>query len=172
MNPISQELVDETWQAFAGFSPARARKETIKVNKNQPNLLAFMMEFTQDLDREVQELAIYMFYVVCRMFQKSSKKSLKRISPEEIINCYEKTERFIENLEGAHERFFERIAEVQLSEQPYVMKYVVETLMEAPEEEDPVILTEEDVGYLFLLFKTVVDLLDKTTSSSLKKSSR
>ena len=172
MNPISQELVDETWQAFAGFSPARARKETIKVNKNQPNLLAFMMEFTQDLDQEVKELAIYMFYVVCRMFQKSSKKSLKRISPEEIINCYEKTERFIENLEGAHERFFERIAEVQLSEQPYVMKYVVETLMEAPEEEDPIVLTEDDIGYLFLLFKTVVDLLDKTTSSSLKKSSR
>ena len=172
MNPISQELVDETWQAFAGFSPARARKETIKVNKNQPNLLAFMMEFTRDLDQEVQELAIYMFYVVCRMFQKSSKKSLKRISPEEILNCYEKTERFIESLEGTHERFFERIAKVQLSEQPYVMKYVVEALMEAPEEEDPVILTEDDVGYLFLLFKTVVDLLDKTTSSSLKKSSR
>ena len=172
MNPISQELVDETWQAFAGFSPARARKETIKLNKNQPNLLAFMMEFTRDLDQEVQELAIYMFYVVCRMFQKSSKKSLKRISPEEIINCYEKTERFIENLEGAHERFFERIAEVQLSEQPYVMKYVVETLMEAPEEEYPIVLTEDDIGYLFLLFKTVVDLLDKTTSSSLKKSSR
>ena len=144
----------------------------IKVNKNQPNLLAFMMEFTRDLDQEVKELAIYMFYVVCRMFQKSSKKGLKRISPEEIINCYEKTEHLIESLEGAHERFFERIAEVQLSEQPYVMKYVVETLMEAPEEEYPIVLTEDDIGYLFLLFKTVVDLLDKTTSSSLKKSSR
>jgi hypothetical protein len=163
MEPISKELMDETWQEFAGFSSVRARKEMIKVNKNQPNLLAFMMEFTQDLDREVQELAIYMFYVVCRMFQKSSKKSLKRISPEEIINCYEKTERFIESLEGTHERFFERIAEAQLSGQPYVMKYVVETLMEAPEEEYPIVLTEDDIGYLFLLFKTVVDLFDKTT---------
>ena len=167
MEPISQELVDETWQEFAGFSPVRARKETIKVNKNQPNLLAFMMEFTQDLDQEVQELAIYMFYVVCRMFKKSSKKGLKRISPEEIINCYEKTERFIESLEGTHERFFERIAEVQLSGQPYVMKYVVETLMEAPDEEDPVALTEEDSGYLFLLFKTAVDLLDNKMSLAL-----
>jgi len=163
MEPISKELVDETWQEFAGFSSVRARKEMIKVNKNQPNLLAFMMEFTQDLDQEVKELAIYMFYVVCRMFQKSSKKSLKRISPEEIINCYEKTERFIESLEGTHERFFERIAEAQLSGQPYVMKYVVETLMEAPEEEYPIVLTEDDIGYLFLLFKTVVDLFDKTT---------
>jgi hypothetical protein len=163
MEPIPKELVDETWQEFAGFSPVRARKEMIKVNKNQPNLLAFMMEFTQDLDQEVKELAIYMFYVACRMFQKNSKKSLKRISPEEIINCYEKTERFIESLEGTHERFFERIAEAQLSGQPYVMKYVVETLMEAPEEEYPIVLTEDDIGYLFLLFKTVVDLFDKTT---------
>jgi len=172
MEPIREELVDETWQEFAGFSPARVQKETIKVNKNQPNLLAFMMEFTQDLDQEVKELAIYMFYVVCRMFQKSSKKSLKRISPEEIIDCYEKTERFIESLEGIHERFLERIAEVQLSGQPYVMKYVVETLMEAPEEEEPIDLTEEDVGYLFLLFKTVVDLLDETLRAGLKISSK
>ncbi len=67
----------------------------------------------------------------------------------------------MERLKGTHERFFERIARVQVSKQPYVMKYVVETLIEAPEEEDPVELTEEDVGYLFLLLKTVVDLLDE-----------
>ncbi len=172
METISEELVEETWQEFASFSPVRAQKETIKVNKSQPNLLAFMMEFTQDLDQGVKELAIYMFYVVCRMFQKSSKKSLKRISPEEIINCYEKTERFIESLEGTDEKFLGRIAEVQLSGQPYVMKYVVETLMEAPEEEDPIALTEEDTGYLFLLFKTVVDLLDETLRAGLKISSK
>jgi hypothetical protein len=47
------------------------------------------------------------------------------------------------------------------------MKYVVEALMEAPEEEDPVILTEDDVGYLFHLFKTVVDLLDNKLSLAL-----
>ena len=167
MEPISEELVDDTWQEFAGFSPVRLQKETIKVNKNQPNLLAFMMEFTQDLDQEVKELAIYMFYVVCRMFQKSSKKSLKRISPEEIINCYEKTEHFIESLEGTDEKFLERIAEVQLSGQPYVMKYVLETLME-----EPIALTEENVGYLFLLFKTVVALLDETLRAGLKISSK
>ena len=169
MEPISEELVDETWQKFAGFSPARVKKETMKVNKNQPNLLAFMMNFIQDLDQEVKELAVYMFYVVCRMFQKSSKKSLKRLSPEKIINCHEKNERFIESLEGTDEKFFERIAEVQISRQPYVMKYVVETLMEAPEEEEPIPLTEDDVGYLFLLFKTVVDLLDETLRAGLKK---
>ncbi|MBW1703523.1 MAG: hypothetical protein JRJ69_16015 [Deltaproteobacteria bacterium] len=163
MEPIPEELVEETWQEFAGFSRVGIQKETVKVNKNQPNLVAFMMEFTQDLDQEVRELAIYMSYVICRMFQKSSKKGLKRISPEEIISYYEKTERLIESLEGTDEKFLERIAEVQLSGQPYVMKYVLETLMEAPEEEEPIALTEEDIGYLFLLFKTLVDVIDKNT---------
>ncbi len=49
------------------------------------------------------------------MFQKSSKKSLKRISPEKTINCYEKTERFMESLEGTDEKFLEKIGEVQLT---------------------------------------------------------
>jgi len=41
------------------------------------------------------------------------------------------------------------------------LKYVIETLIEAPEEEDPIELTEEDVGLLFLLLKTVADVIDK-----------
>jgi len=160
MELISEELVEETWQESAEFSPVRAQKEMLKVNKNQPYLLSFMIEFTQDLGLEVRELAVYMFYVVCRMFQKNSTKKIKRISPEEIINCYEKNEQLMESLEGTHDKFLERIAEVQLAGQPYVMKYVLETIIENSEE-DPVELTEEDIGYLFLLFKTVVGVLDE-----------
>ncbi len=38
--------------------------------------------------------------------------------------------RFMESLEGAHEKFIARIANVQVSKQPYVMKYVLEALLE------------------------------------------
>ena len=162
MEFVSEELVEETWQEFGSFSPKRARRDILKVSKNQPNLLAFMMEFTRELDEEVRELAIYMFYVICRMFQKSARRKTKRISDEEIITCYESNEEFMESLEGAHEKFLERIAEVQLLGQPHVMKYLVDTLFEEPEGEDPVSLTDEVIGYLFLLLKTVVELLDKT----------
>ena len=169
MESISEVVVEKTWKEFAAFPPEKVHKETHKISKHQPNLLAFMMEFTQELSQEVKELAIYMFYVLYRMFEKSSKKKIKMVSAEEIINCYEKNEHFIKSLEGVHDKFFERIAGVQLSGQPYVMKYVVETLMEAPEDDDPVNLTEEDIGYLFLLLKTVVDLLDQMMGSDLKK---
>jgi hypothetical protein len=161
MEPIPEELVEETWQEVSSFASGRMIKEMGLVSKSQPELLAFMMEFVQDLDQEVKELAVYMFYVIFRMFQKSSRKRIKEISTESIIECYEKNEDLIQSLEGIHQKFLDRIARIQLSSQPYVMKYVVETLIDAPEEEDPVALTEEDTGFLFLLLKTVVDVLDK-----------
>ena len=161
MEPISEDLVSDTWQEFAGFSTKQAQREMIKVSKNQPYLLAFMMEFTKEQEREVQELAIYMFYVLCRMFQKSAKRKIKKVPVVEIIDAYKENEQFFKSMEGSHEKFLERIAETHIFRQPYVMKHVVEALMEAPEEEDPIMLTEKDAGYLFLLLKTVVDLLDK-----------
>ena len=163
MEPIPSELVEETWQEVARFDPDLAGKEMMKAGDSQPELLTFMVEFTQDLNQEVQELAIYMFFVVYRMFQKSSKKKIRKIPAEDIIECYEDNEDLMQSLEGAHEKFFERIARVQLARQPYVMKYVVDTLIEEPEDEDPVALAEDDVGLLFLLLKTVVEALDKVT---------
>jgi len=170
MEPTSEELVERTWKDAARLTPARANKEMSKVAESQPDLLAFMMELTEDLTRQERELAIYMFFVVYRMFQKNSGNKVRKISAEEIIESYEYNEGFMERLEGAHEKFLTRIAKTEISRQPYVMKYVTETLVEAPEEEEPVPLTEEGTGVIFLLLKTVVDLLDETAGSdSVKK---
>lgn len=66
----------------------------------------------------------------------------------------------MESLEGAHEKIIDRIASVQVSNQPYVMKYVLEALKEDAEE-DGIDLTEEDIGSLFILFKTGIEVLEK-----------
>ena len=84
MKPISQELVEKTWKEFAAFPLERAQKETSKISKSQPNLLAFMMEFTQELSQEVKELAIYMFNVLYRIFEKNSKKRFTKIGGDRI----------------------------------------------------------------------------------------
>jgi hypothetical protein len=41
-----------------------------------------------------------------------------------------------------------------------MMKYVLEALMEDAEE-DGIDMTEEDIGSLFILFKTEIEVLDK-----------
>jgi hypothetical protein len=162
MEPISEKFVEKTWQEVAGFSTNRAIKEMQKMGKNQPDLLAFLMALIEDMDPEVRELAIYIAFVVYRIFEGSQNK-IKKITSKEIIDCYEYNEDLIGKLEGADEKFIDRIARIQISKQPYVMKYVVEALMESSEEGDDVVLTDEDSGFLFLLLKTLVDLLDKKT---------
>ena len=165
MEIIPEDLVIETWQEVSEFTAERARAEMTRVSKIQPNLVAFMVEFTQDLEPEVTELALFWFFNVYRMFQKGVRKPLIQVDHEIIVDCYESNETLIESLERAHERFVERIASVQLLDQPYVMKYVVEAFFEDRQEKEDVELTEDDTGYLFLLLKTVVDALNKTTDA-------
>ena len=165
MEIIPDDLVLETAQEISGFSHERAHREMTGLGNIQPHLVAFMIEFTQDLEPEVSALSLYWFFTIYRMFQKSSRKPLKRVSHKTIFECYDYNETLIDRLEGAHDRFVERIATVQLSDQPYVMKYVVESLFEQGEEKDGLELTEEDTGYLFLLLKTVVDALHKATNT-------
>lgn len=160
MEPIPEEIVERTWQEVAGFSPDRAKKEMVKIGNSQPELLAFVTESAEEMGREVRELGIYMFLVVYRMFQEAHGK-IKRIPSEEIIKCYEQNEGLMERLEGAHEKFLDRVASVQTSRQPYVVKYVVDALMEEDEGEEAVALTDEQKGFLFLLLKTVIDVLDQ-----------
>jgi hypothetical protein len=112
------------------------------------------------MSQEVRELAIYLFFVVYRMFQAAHGK-IKKISSEEIIECYKQNKGLIERLDGADERFLDRIASLQTSRQPHVVNYVVDALMEEDEGKDAVQLTDEQKGFLFLLLKSVVDVLDQ-----------
>lgn len=158
MDPLSEEFVENTWRQVAEFTPAKANKEMLAMGKNQPALLGFLTVYMDDLHQEVKELAIYIAFVIYKMFLDSGGK-IPKISSKEIMSRYEENTRFLESLEGVHEKLFNRIASVAVSKQPYVMKYVLEALMEDAEE-DGVDLTEEDIGLLFLLFKTEIEVLD------------
>jgi hypothetical protein len=160
MEPISEQLVEKTWQEVAGFSPQQASKEMQKMGKNQPELLAFLMAMTEDMEPEVKELAIYLAFVVYRIFE-SSRSGTKKLTSREIMSAYESNEALMGSLEDAHEKFIDRIAGMQSSKQPYVIEYVLDALFEETDEGDEVELTDEDRGFLYLLLKTEVDLLDK-----------
>ncbi len=160
MKPIPEAIVEKTWQEVAGFSPDKAKREMTKIGNIQPELLTFVMESSEEMGQKVRELAIYVFVVVYRMFQQVHGK-IKKISSDEIIERYKNNENLMERLEGTHERFLDRIASLQTSTQPYVVNYLVDALMEKDEGEDALELTEEQKGFLYLVLKTVIDVLDQ-----------
>jgi len=167
MEPISEEIVERTWREVAFFSPDKAEREMEKIGRGQPELLAFIVGETEEMDRDVRELGVYMFFVIFRMFQ-SALGGIGRISFEEIIECYEHNKTLMERLVGAHEKFLDRVVRLQVSRQPHVLRYVVEALMEE-EKGESIVLTEEEKGFLYILLKTVVDVLDRKAIGSLPR---
>jgi hypothetical protein len=160
METIPESIVEKAWQEVAELSMSQAGKEMQKMARNQPDLLAFLMAMTEDLEPEKKELAVYMAFVEYRIFEGSGHK-IKKLTSKEIIDCFEANEKLMSRLESAGQKFVDSVAGIQIPRQPFVMKYVLDTLNEEPEEGESDELTDEDKGFLFLLQKTVIDLLDK-----------
>jgi len=161
METLSEEFVEKTWQEVAGFTRAMANKEMLAMGKDQPDLLAFLMAYTDDLQQEVKELGIYISFVVYKMFHDSAVK-IPKISSRKIMTTYDENALLLEGLEDANGKIIGRIASLKVSKQPYVMRYVLEALMEDAEEEG-IDLTGEDIGFLFILLKTEIEVLDSKT---------
>ncbi len=160
MEPISEFQVDEACHEIANFSERRAEREMNQTARKQRELIGFIAAYTEDLSREAAELAFAMFFTIYRMFQNSADDDVESIRGSQIEHSLDQNESLLQRLEGAHVKFVERVAKVEASRQPFVMRYMVETLIDAPDDEDPVVLTEEETGALFLVLKTVVDVLD------------
>ena len=130
-----------------------------QIAKSQPALLAFVLATTGDLRMDAQQVAVYLYAVIHRMFEKSAGR-LTSATPEAVEAAYQGNQAFLGKYQHAHEGFLEKAAQSVTSSQPFVMQYLVEALMETPEGDDPVVLTEEEIGLIFLVLKTAIDILD------------
>ncbi len=164
MTTISEEIVEATWQEVASMEPHDAQRAMHEVAKKQPALLTYVMATTAESREEVQELGIYLYYVIFRMFEVGAEKTLQEVPIEAVERHADRNDSLLERLEVAHDCFFMRVSEVETSRQPFIYTYLVEALFEE-EEDESVDLAEEDSGLLFLTLKTVVDALDEAMSS-------
>jgi len=161
---LSEDLVTETWQEVAQYSEARARKEMARFGKYQPSLLAFVAAMVEDLSEDAQEMAIYILFVVHRMFEKGFGK-VRQVSQQMIEEQHEANVDLLEEHVESDDATLGGVAAEVSSDQPHVFRYVLEALMEGDEEDsDAPALSEEESGTLFLVFKTVVDVLDRSAA--------
>jgi len=159
---ISPEIVEKTWLRIGALGPAEIQRELHYVHEKQPHLLEFVVTQSSELSKEAEELALYLFIVVHQMFDVGAKNKPKPIRSKEISDQIDVTFDLLESLDGCHDRFFERIAGLQTTNQPNVYQYILEAMFEEPENgEEKVNLSEQDAGGLFILLKTAIDALDK-----------
>lgn len=164
MQCITETQVDETWQSVAQMDPELVVDTMMAFSEAQPNLLAFVMAFAEDLaDEDAQELSTYMLYVIYQMFVNATDKPIPVVTEDQIKKQYEAT---CDMLDSLHEEDpNDEDVEMEIQNQPHVYKYVSETLFEDPDNpDDEISISEESAGELFLLLKCVIDSVDAATN--------
>jgi len=160
MQCVTEERVEETWSTVSQLPPEKIVESMLEFSESQPHLLGFVMVFAEDLDEEdAKELSTYMLYVIYQMFVDSSDIPVPQITEDQIKAQYEATCDMLDNLHDDEEHI-----DMEIHNQPFIYKYVSETLFEdSSKDEEDLKISEDNAGEVFMLMKCVIDAIDSAT---------
>ena len=133
-----------------------------RVSKAQPALLAYVMASSEELGEAAQELALYMFVVIHKAFEKQFGVKLQNAGMKQVEEQHDLNEQVLASLIGHEEEDLVDTAIAHAEIQPVVYRYIIESIMEPDEDTE---LSEFDQGALALTMKTVLDVLDGSVRS-------
>ena len=161
MNKISAEIVERTWKEMSTMSPLNYPKLINKFSKEQPFILTYLIAVDgQQFNEDERELLLYLGVVIWMMMSRGN-NPLPKVTEKIIDDAEEKNIKMLEYLEGETETDFYETTDTILQDynQPEVLRYVVEALME--DDDEDVDIQEENFGLMMIYLKTVIDCFDK-----------
>ncbi|MFQ6003812.1 MAG: hypothetical protein ACE5KJ_08700 [Candidatus Zixiibacteriota bacterium] len=161
MNPISAEVVEKTWKRVAGTSLQEVPETIDRMTKEQPLILAYLLAVGHDIfNQDERELLFFLGMVIWQIMSQGTTR-LPKITEKTIDEVEESNLKMLEYLEGESETGFVESVEGMLENynQREVLGYVMEALMEEPEE--GCLIREENKGLMMIYLKTVLDCFDR-----------
>jgi len=131
------------------------------MSREQPFILTYLMAIDNAiLNQDERELLFYLGVVVWQIMSQGS-TPLPKVTQETLDEVEESNTKMLEYLEGESETSFIETVEtiVKNYNQPEVLRYVIEALMEESDEES--LIRDEYKGMMMINLKTVIDCFDK-----------
>ena len=152
---ISSELVDQTCSEVDGYTEARMLTEFEAFFKEQPSICDFVTELTSESTTRIQELSLFLSYMIFKAVKMGWPESLAAVSPDRIEAAYRENELWIDriNEDGAE-------AEIPAESEPHLIQYVISELNQPLE--DGKLLEDEEKGEVFFVLKTVISSLTRS----------
>lgn len=160
MEPIPADVVEKTWKRIASLSPRRAPGLMRRMGKEQPVVLAYLLAVDHELfNDDERQLLLYIGVVVWQIMSQGS-QPLPMIAEAQLEAAEAKNVKMAEYLQQETEESFLKATRTIISNygQPEVFRYVVEAIMEEPEE--GCVIRDESRGIMLLDLKTVIDCFD------------
>jgi len=152
---ITSQTVDDACSEVNSYSDDRMMGEFDAFFKEQPSVCEFITELTSESALKIQELALFMSYMVYKAVKKGAPESVPAVSPETMEAAYKESEGWIERInEGAE------ASDMPADTEPYLIQYVISELNQPLE--DGSFLEDEEKGEVFFILKTVISSLTRS----------
>src|SRR4030095_14865617 len=95
---ISSELVDQTCLEVDSYNEDRMMAEFDAFFKEQPSICDFITELTSESSLRIQELSLFLSYMIFKTIKISQPDAVTVVSPESIEAAYRESESWIDRI--------------------------------------------------------------------------
>jgi hypothetical protein len=122
----------------------------------QPSICDFVTELTSESSLKIQELSLFLSYMVFKTVKMGQTDSLGTITSQSIEAAYRESENWIERINQDGDE-----AQIPPEPEPHLVQYVISELNQPLE--DGKVLEDEEKGEVFFVLKTVISSLTRSS---------
>lgn len=127
--------------------------------REQPEVLAFVLAGTNKLAIEARAVAVVLCGVIYETFRLAGRPA-RPLDPDAFVEALGRNRDMAQRVSAAHDRIAERyLRNTNVLRQPALVRYVSGVLLE-PDERFPHEVSRRQLGPLFIILKSVIDVLD------------
>src|SRR5207253_3772165 len=156
---ISGQSVEKACSEVGEYSDEKMVDEFDRFFRAQPSICDFIVELTHESGQKIQELSLFLSYMVFKTMELAQTGSSDAVKPDDIEAAYRETETWMARVSQAEGTELQSAiaASLQQDTEPYLLQYVISELNEPME--DGADLNDEEKGEVFFVLKTVISSL-------------
>jgi hypothetical protein len=160
---ISNEAVEQACNSVSEYSEDEMAREFERFFMCQPDLCDFVVELTTESDQRIQELSLFLSYIVFKAVEDSRPQELAVVSQSTIESALHESESWIEKINQVESGEIESavLANLTSDSEPYLLQYVISEINQPLD--DGTELVDEQKGEVFFVLKTVISSLSGRT---------
>ena len=156
---ITGESLKKACAVVGEYSDEQMAGEFDRFFREQPAICDFVAELTQESGQKIQELSLFLSYMVFKAMESDEPANVNAITPAAIEAAYRESEFWIERISQAEGTELQSAiaGSLQKDTEPYLLQYVIAELNEPMD--DGIELDDEEKGEVFFVLKTVITSL-------------
>jgi hypothetical protein len=153
---ITSESVEKACSQVSEYSDETMAGEFERFFREQPAICDFVVELTHESGQQIQELSLFLSYMVVKALEISNSGSTTAVSRETIEAAYRESESWIDRMSVAEGTELESALafSFNLDTEPYLLQYVISELNQPLEDGSE--LDDNGKGEVFFVLKTVI----------------